>query len=99
MAKTTQQVDKLEQLKQMTTIVADTGDIDSIKKYTPTDATTNPSLILAAVQKPQYKHLLEDAARYSKEHAKSPEHARELMMDKLFVNFGVEILKIVPGRV
>ena len=90
---------KLEQLKKMTTIVVDTGDIESIKKFTPTDATTNPSLILAATQKPQYKHLIEDAVSYAKNKAKNPEDIRRLMMDKLFVNFGLEILKLIPGRV
>lgn len=90
---------KLDQLRKMTTVVIDTGDIDSIKKYTPTDATTNPSLILASVQKPQYKHLLDDAVDYSKKHGKSTQETRRLLMDKLFVNFGLEILKIIPGRV
>lgn len=89
---------KLDQLKKMTTVVIDTGDIDSIKKYHPTDATTNPSLILAAVQKPQYKHLLDDAVNYSKKNGNSQE-TRCLLMDKLFVNFGMEILKHIPGRV
>lgn len=92
-------MNKLEQIRKMTTIVADTGDIDSIKKYSPTDATTNPSLILAAAQKPQYQHLIDDAIKYSKSHAKSPEEQKVLLMDKLFVNFGLEILKLVPGRV
>lgn len=90
---------KLEQLRAMTTVVADTGDFDSIKVYKPTDATTNPSLILAASQKPQYKHLIEDATSYSKAKSKSAEEERSLFMDKLFVNFGLEILKLVPGRV
>lgn len=90
---------KLEQLRKMTTIVIDTGDIDSIKKYAPTDATTNPSLIFAASQKPQYKHLIEEAVKYGKVKAKSKEEELQLLMDKLFVNFGCEILKVVPGRV
>lgn len=89
---------KLEQLRKMTTIVIDTGDIDAIKKYHPTDATTNPSLILAAAEKPQYRHLIEDAVAYCKAKAQ-PSHQRALLMDKLFVNFGVEILKLIPGRV
>ena len=92
-------VNKLDQLKSMTTIVVDTGDIESIKKYTPTDATTNPSLILAAVAKPQYKHLVEDAVKYAKSKATSSEEEKGLIMDKLFVNFGLEILKLIPGRV
>ena len=92
-------MNKLEQIRKMTTIVIDTGDIDSIKKYTPTDATTNPSLIFAAAQKPQYKWLIEDAVKYSKGKSKSSSDEIQLLMDKLFVNFGCEILKIVPGRV
>lgn len=93
------QLSRLEQLRKMTTIVIDTGDIDSIKAYAPTDATTNPSLILAASQKPQYRHLIDDAIKYSKDKAKSEKDRRQLLMDKLFVNFGAEILKYVPGRV
>lgn len=90
---------KLDQIKKITTVVADTGDIESIKKYKPTDATTNPSLILAAQQNPRYQHLVEDAVAYSKAKSKTADELPSLMMDKLFVNFGVEILKIIPGRV
>jgi transaldolase len=90
---------KLDQLKTMTTIVVDTGDIEAIKAYTPTDATTNPSLILAAIQKPAYKNLIDEAYQYSKQHAKSSENLVDLLMDKLFVNVGAEILKLIPGRV
>jgi transaldolase len=90
---------KIEQLRKMTTIVIDTGDIDAIKQYAPTDATTNPSLILAAAGKPQYRHLIEEAVAYSKKQAKSEAERKTLLMDKLFINFGCEILKIVPGRV
>lgn len=92
-------MNKLEQIRKMTTIVIDTGDIDAIKKFTPTDATTNPSLILAASQKPQYRHLIDDAIQYSKSKGKSAEEKKHLLMDKLFVNFGTEILKLIPGRV
>ncbi len=90
---------RLEQLKKMTTIVADTGDIESIAKYHPTDATTNPSLILAASKKPEYQHLIEEAIAYSKSKNLAKSEQRSLMMDKLFVNFGIEILKHIPGRV
>lgn len=90
--------DILKQLKTMTTVVSDTGDIDSIKKYHPTDATTNPSLILAAVQKPQYRHLVDKAIKYSQT-AKSEEERTTLLIDYLFVLFGLEILKIIPGRI
>jgi transaldolase len=90
---------KLEQLRKFSTIVADTGDIEAIKKFTPTDATTNPSLIFAAAQKSQYKYLIQEAVDYAKKKAKKPADLYSLMMDKLFVNFGVEILKIILGRV
>lgn len=90
---------KLDLLKEMTTIVIDTGDINAIKAYTPQDATTNPSLILAAVQNPEYEHLIKDAVAYGQSKGRSPEEKRKIMMDKLFVNFGLEILKLVPGRV
>lgn len=90
---------KLDQIRKMTTIVIDTGDIDAIKKFSPTDATTNPSLILAAAQKQQYHHLIEEAVRYSQSKGQSTEAKKQLLMDKLFVNFGLEILKLVPGRV
>lgn len=89
----------LEQLKQFTTIVADTGDIDAIKAYTPTDATTNPSLLLKAAQHPEYKELVRSAVAYGKSRAKDAEEQIHQTMNKLAVNFGVEILKIVPGRV
>lgn len=84
----------LESLKKMTTVVADTGDIESIKAYTPTDATTNPSLILAAAQMPQYQDLVDEAVAYGK-NASSGERLTKIL-DKLSVNFGCEILKIVP---
>lgn len=90
---------KLDQLKKFTTVVSDTGDVNSIKKYSPTDGTTNPSLILASAQDPQYESLIDDAIRYGM----GKSHDEHIMMthilSKLFVNFGVEILKIVPGRV
>ncbi|HZW13106.1 MAG TPA: transaldolase [Noviherbaspirillum sp.] len=86
-------MNQLEQLKQYTTIVADTGDFQSMKAFAPRDATTNPSLILKAVQKDEYKPLLEKAVR---------DHARKStaeIIDNLLVAFGLEILKLVPGRV
>ncbi|ORZ40476.1 hypothetical protein BCR44DRAFT_1479027 [Catenaria anguillulae PL171] len=89
----------LDQLKQITTIVADTGDFDSIAQYKPTDATTNPSLILAAAQKPQYARLIDDAVAYAKKQSTDPSAQLEHATDKLLVNFGVEILKLIPGRV
>jgi len=92
-------MNKLEQLKTMTTVVADTGDIDAIGTYTPTDATTNPSLLLKAAQKPQYEHLLRDAIDYAKQRSEQMETRAIDMMDRLAVNFGGEILKIIPGRI
>lgn len=86
-------MNQLEQLKQFTTVVADTGDFQSIKQFTPQDATTNPSLILKAVQKPEYKPLLEQAI---KDH---PELSTGDIIDRVLVAFGMEILKIIPGRV
>ena len=86
---------KLDQLKSMTTIVADTGDIDSIQAFHPTDCTTNPSLILKAAGMPQYKHLVDEAIEWGKSHrAVSSE-----ITDRLAINFGAELTKIVPGRV
>lgn len=90
---------KLDQLKTMTTIVVDTGDIEAVKKYAPQDATTNPSLILSAAQKPQYRHLIDEALRNVRDKNYSKGESQSLLMDKLFVNFGVEILKYIPGRV
>lgn len=87
---------QLDQLKELTTVVADTGDFATLRAYTPTDSTTNPSLILAAAQLPQYKHLVEEAVQYGKKHGKDELHHT---LNKVFVNFGLEILKIVPGRV
>lgn len=92
-------MNKLEQLRAFTTIVADTGDIDAIKQYSPTDATTNPSLILLAANQPQYAPLIEEAVSYCKAKGTSSDEERRLLMEKLFVNFGIEILKIIPGRV
>lgn len=89
----------LEQLKSFTTVVADTGDFEAIKKYQPTDATTNPSLILAAAKMPQYQKLIDEAVAYGKQSAKSINEQIEAASDKLITLFGMEILKIVPGRV
>jgi transaldolase len=89
----------LESLKQFTTVVADTGDIESMRQFKPQDATTNPSLLLKAAQQPQYRPLVE-AALAGADQAGGPESRRaEAFMDRLAVNFGKEILKIVPGRV
>ncbi|MEJ2316951.1 MAG: transaldolase [Gammaproteobacteria bacterium] len=85
-------MNKLAQLREMSTVVADTGDIDAIGKYTPTDATTNPSLLLKAASKNEYRHLIDRAVKAARGDS-------ELLMDQLAVNFGNEILSIIPGRV
>jgi len=89
----------LDSLKKYTTVVADTGDIEAIAKAKPQDATTNPSLLFKAAQQPRYKHLVEEAAAYSKKQAGDEAAQTAAFMDKLFVNFGCEILKAIPGRV
>lgn len=89
----------LDQLKQYTTVVADTGDFESIARYKPQDATTNPSLILQSALNPKYKTLFNDAMAYAKAIPGEEKKKLRLGMQKLFVNFGLEILKIVPGRV
>ncbi len=90
---------QLDSLRNMTVVVADTGDIDAIKKYQPQDATTNPSLILSASALPQYTSLIDEAVAYAK--AQSADKTQQLIdaEDKLAVNIGLEILKIVPGRI
>lgn len=94
-----QKMSSLTQLKNVTTVVADTGDFEAMKKYKPTDATTNPSLILAAASLPQYKHLVEKAVEFGKKNGKNLKEQVDSAMDKLVVLFGVEILNIIPGRV
>jgi transaldolase len=86
-------MNQLEQLKQYTTVVADTGDFQAIQQYTPRDATTNPSLILKAVQKDEYKPLLEKAVRDNLDASTSE------VIDHLLVAFGKQILRVIPGRV
>ncbi|RZI61267.1 MAG: transaldolase [Rubrivivax sp.] len=86
-------MNQLEQLKAFTTVVADTGNFKQLAQFTPRDATTNPSLILKAVQSPDYAHLLEDTV------AANRTDALDLVVDKVLVAFGLEILKVVPGRV
>jgi len=90
---------QLDQLKQFTTVVADTGDFGSLKAYAPQDATTNPSLILKAVQMDAYAPLLEKAAAEAEETGLHGDALIEAVMDRLLVLFGEEILKIIPGRV
>ena len=90
---------KLDQLKQMTSVVADTGDIEAIKRFTPMDATTNPSLLLKAAQLPQYAPLLEQAKSWAAQQAGSSAEQLSACCDKLAVAIGCEILNIIPGRV
>ncbi|PAV79301.1 hypothetical protein WR25_00539 [Diploscapter pachys] len=91
----------LEQLKKVTVVVADTGDFNAIKEFHPTDATTNPSLILAASKMEAYSHLIDEAIAYTKANAAGMDKQQVLTcaMDRIFVVFGKEILQIIPGRV
>ena len=90
---------KLEQLRALTTVVADTGDIEAISKYKPEDATTNPSLILKAAQIAEYAPLIEQAIAYAKAQSDNKEQQIQDTCDMLAVNIGKEILKVVPGRI
>ncbi|XP_002123871.2 transaldolase [Ciona intestinalis] len=89
----------LDALKKHTTVVADTGDIKAIAQYLPQDATTNPSLLLAAAKMPEYDSIINEAIQYGKSQASDVNAQVTAAMDKLFVSFGIEILKTVPGRV
>jgi transaldolase len=92
-------MNKLARLRELTTVVADTGDIESIRKYAPVDATTNPSLLLKAAQTPAYRQLVDSAIDTGRAAGGSEATQLEMTMDQLAVNFGAEILGIVPGRV
>lgn len=89
----------IDSMKRYTTIVADTGDFEAIAEYQPQDATTNPSLLFQAAQKPQYEHLVDEALDHAIHFPGDRAARTEVFMDKLLVNFGCEILKIIPGRV
>jgi transaldolase len=89
----------LDQLKKVTKVVADTGDFQSIKAFTPLDGTTNPSLILKAATQPDYRALVEAAAKKAKAQGGTPAQVLARAIDETSVAFGLEILKIVPGRV
>lgn len=90
---------KLEQLRKLTTVVADTGDIEAIAKYTPEDATTNPSLILKAAQIAEYAPLIDASIAYAKEQSNDKSQQVQDTCDMLAVSIGKEILKVVPGRI
>jgi transaldolase len=92
-------MNQLDQLKQHTTVVCDTGDFEAMRAYKPQDATTNPSLILAASQKAEYKPLVDKAITDHKGSSLSGVKLVDSVIDAILVNFGTEILKIVPGRV
>jgi len=90
---------QLDALREVTTVVADTGDIEAIKKYQPVDATTNPSLMLKAAQLPQYAPIIDSAIEWAKTQSEDPAQRLEDANDKLSVLIGKEIVNIVPGRV
>jgi len=92
-------MNKLDQLRSMTEVVADTGDIVAIKKYQPLDATTNPSLLLKACEMPQYEPLIQGSIAWLKTQTVDPADAINLLADKFAVDIGQEILNIVPGRI
>ena len=90
----------LEQLKAAgTLVVCDSGEIQQIKLYRPTDATTNPSLVNAAARLPEYRHIVDEALAYAKKSGATGREQMDVLLDKLFVSFGAEILKYVPGYV
>ncbi len=91
--------DKLSALRKMTSVVADTGDITAIKLYQPQDATTNPSLILNAAQIPEYRQYIDQAVSWARDQSRDAHEQVKYATDKLAVNIGLEILKLVPGRV
>jgi transaldolase len=92
-------LNQLEQIKQFTKVVADTADFESMKEFKPQDATTNPSLVYAATQKEQYSHLLDEVLKDRKKSGLSGHEQIEDICDHLLVQFGTDILQIVPGRV
>jgi len=98
-ADVTQTLNQLDGLKRFTKVVADTGDFETLKEFKPQDATTNPSLIFKAAQMPAYKGLVEKAAADNRNASEPSDAVLGKIMDELLVLFGVEILKIVPGRV
>jgi transaldolase len=97
--KTGSKLNQLDQLKKFTKVVADTADFESMKEFKPQDATTNPSLVYAATQKPEYAHLLDEVLADRKKSGLSGHERIEDICDHLLVQFGCDILEIVPGRV
>jgi transaldolase len=89
----------LDQLRELTTVVADTGDFGLMEKYSPRDATTNPSLILKAVQKEAYAEILDEVIAAEKDGGRSGDALIDGIIDRVLIRFGREILDIIPGRV
>jgi transaldolase len=90
---------KLDQLRAMTVVVADTGDLETVRRLKPVDCTTNPTLILKAVQSPAYAHLVDEAVSWGSRQTGTPDAVASAVCDRLAVTFGTELTKIVPGRV
>jgi transaldolase len=90
---------KLDQLRGMTVVVADTGDIEAVRRLKPQDCTTNPSLLLKAVENPAYAHIIEEAVAWGRSKGGDPDAVAAVICDRLAISFGVELTKIVPGRV
>jgi transaldolase len=90
---------KLDQLRSMTVVVSDTGDIEAVRRLKPQDCTTNPSLLLKAVENPAYTHLVEEAIAWGRSRGGDPEAVARAVCDRLAISFGTELAKIVPGRV
>jgi transaldolase len=89
----------LESLKNYSVVVADTGDIEAIARLKPQDATTNPSLLYSAAQRPEYQHFVDEAVEHTERQGGNEKERSEAFMERLFVSFGREILKHIPGRV
>jgi transaldolase len=92
-------MNKLDQLRTMSSVVADTGDIDLIRQFKPEDCTTNPSLILKAAQKPEYAYLVDEAVVWASKKAGTKAVRVDAACDRIAINFGEQLLKVVPGRV
>jgi len=90
---------KLDQLREMTTVVADTGDIEAVRRLKPVDCTTNPTLILKAVETPAYAHIVDEAIAWGRAKGGGDDRTTHAVCDRLAVSFGAELTRIVPGRV
>src|SRR5258708_39660784 len=94
-----QMASKLEQLRDMTVVVAEPGDIEAVRRVKPQDCTTNPTLLLKAVENSAYAHLVEEAVAWGRGQGGSADTVAAAVCDRLAVSFGTELTKIVPGRV